>query len=73
MPIRTYQAYAEHLKKVVEDEREECVVEKKLVLTAAAAIEELVNVVLEQESALTEGKVIIKALQQNGAGEKEDF
>jgi hypothetical protein len=71
MPIRTYQAYAEHLKKVVEDEREECLVEKKLVLTAAAAIEELVNVVIEQEAALTEGKVMIKALQQIST-EKED-
>lgn len=69
MPIRTYQAYAEHLKKVVEDEREECVIEKKLVLTAAAAIEELVNVVIEQEAALMEGKVIIEELQQ-GIAEK---
>lgn len=54
LPIKTYQAYAEHLKKVVEDEREECIVEKRLVLTAAAAIEELVNIVVEQESALKE-------------------
>ncbi len=70
MPLKTFQAYAEHLKKVVEDEREECVVEKKLVLTAAAAIEELVNVVIEQENALTEDKAIIEELTQ-GIAEKK--
>ncbi|MGK9173443.1 hypothetical protein KXR87_09440 [Yokenella regensburgei] len=70
MPIKTYQAYAEHLKRVVEDEREACVVDKKLVLTAAAAIEELVNVVIEQEHALTEDKAIIEELQQGIAEHK---
>lgn len=50
MTIKTYQAYAKFLKDAVENEREECIVEKRLVLTAAAAIEELVNVVMEHES-----------------------
>ncbi|MGY6029637.1 hypothetical protein [Phytobacter sp. AG2a] len=71
MPLKTFQAYAEHMKKVVEDERDECVVEKKMVLTAAAAIEELVNVVLEQETALIEDKAIIEELQQDIAENKQ--
>ena len=71
MPLKTFQAYAEHMKKVVEDGRDECVVEKKMVLTAAAAIEELVNVVLEQETALIEDKAIIEELQQDIAENKQ--
>jgi hypothetical protein len=56
MTIKTYQAYAKFLKDAVENEREECIVEKRLVLTAAAAIEELVNVVMEHESTLLSEK-----------------
>lgn len=41
MNIKKYQEFAHYLRTIVEDEREQCVIDKNLLLTAAAAIDEL--------------------------------
>ncbi|WP_313084249.1 hypothetical protein [Atlantibacter sp.] len=41
MNIEKYQEFANYLRMMVEGEREQCVIDKNLLLTAAAAIDEL--------------------------------
>ena len=41
MNIEKYQEFANYLRMIVEGERDQCVIDKNLLLTAAAAIDEL--------------------------------
>lgn len=63
MDIDKYQGFSAHLKSLAKDEREQFVVDKKVITTAAAVIDELLFKILTARTALTTDKIIIDSLR----------
>lgn len=57
MNIEKYQEFAHYLRAMVEGERDQCVIDKNLLLTAAAAIDELSSRIANAHPALHINKV----------------
>lgn len=63
MNVEKYQEFANHLRMVVNGERDRCVIDKNLLLTAAAAIDELSNQLSKDASGFHINKAIIMSHQ----------
>lgn len=57
MNIDKYQEFADYLRRIVEGERDQCVIDKNLLLTAAAAIDELSSRILNAHPGFQINKV----------------
>lgn len=63
MDIDKYQNFSAHLKLLAKDERDQFVVDKNVITTAAAVIDELMFKIFTARTALTTDKIIIDSLR----------
>lgn len=63
MDIDKYQSFSAHLKLLAKDERDQFVVDKNVITTAAAVIDELMFKIFTARTALTTDKIIIDSLR----------
>jgi len=66
MDTDKYREFSAHLKNLVKDERDHFVIDKKVILTASAVIDDLLFKLNAERSALSSDKIVKKSLSLDG-------